>query len=163
MTYQILTYLFGGTSVVGIISACISYSQNKRIKEAEAKIKEAEAKIKDVDARKSEVELLQSQLARMEEANEKKDQRIAELNATIDKNINRRHELVNRICQAEQEVNHVNRLLNNAKDEIIRLTKKNDLLEVIKCERHDCQDPRGPKPPRKTKDVEYIPLTNKSK
>lgn len=154
--YQLLTYILGSTSVLGAIGSVVYYKQTRRAKEAEALQKEAEAEMRKVEVekakienRKSEVELLRSQLERAET-------RLSELNDAIDKHIDRRHELADRLCDAEQEVNRVNRLLVEAKDEIIRLTEKSDRLEAVKCLRTDCKDPRGPKPPRKNqKDTEH--------
>ena len=48
--YQILTFVFGGTSVVGTILSVIWWKQTKRLKEAEVKQKEAEADKTQADA-----------------------------------------------------------------------------------------------------------------
>ena len=147
--YQTLTYILGGSSILGLIGSIAYYKQTRRVKEAEALQKEADAELRRVDvekakieARKSEVELLHSELNQARE-------RISELNDAVDKHIDRRRELADKLSDAEQETNRVNRLLNEAKDEIIRLTQKTDLLETVKCTRKDCMDPRGPQPPRK--------------
>lgn len=42
--YQILTFVFGGTSVVGTILSVVWWNKTKRLKEAEVKQKEAEAR-----------------------------------------------------------------------------------------------------------------------
>ena len=152
--YQILTYIFSGTTFVGMIGSVAYYRQTRRAKEAEALQKEAEAELRKVDVekakiqvRKSEVELLRSEL-------DQARKRLSELNDSVDKHIDRRRELADRLIEAEQETNRVNRQLNEAKDEIIRLTEKSDKLEAMKCLRPDCMDPRGPEPPRKKMEKE---------
>lgn len=60
--YQILTFVFGGTSVVGTVLSIIWWKQTKRLKEAEVKQKEAETALAEHDADKAEVERLHMQI-----------------------------------------------------------------------------------------------------
>lgn len=154
--YQIAAWALSGTTVAGIVTSAWFYSHTKRAKEAETKLKEAEAEMANVavekakiEARRNEIDLLYAQLERAHEACAQKDRRLSELNDAIDKHIDRRRELADKLNGAEQEINRVNRELINTKDEVIRLTDKSDRLEALKCLRADCRDPRGPKPPRK--------------
>lgn len=147
--YQILTWALSGTTGIGIVSFVAYWKQNRRIKDAEVKEKEVAVEQAKIEARKNEIDLLYSQLERANAAIEQKDKRLSELNEAIDKHIDRRRVLSDRLDKAEQEANHANRELVAAKDEIIRLTEKSDRLEAVKCLWTDCQDPRGPKPPRK--------------
>lgn len=170
--YQILTWVFSGTSFLGLIGSIAYYRQTKRTKEAEAKQKEVEAEKAAVDvekakidARKQEVDRLLAQIDHQQktiddimELNSNLSSRLSKLNADIDKHIDRRHELADKLSLSEQETNRVNTLLNEAKNDIIRLTEERDeeqrradYLNTIRCERKDCKDPRGPKPPRKNK------------
>ena len=172
--YQILTWVFSGTSLLGLVASIAYYKQTKRTKEAEAKQKEVEAEKAEVDvekakidARKQEVDRLLAQIDHQQktidnlmEVNNNLSSRLSKLNADIDKHIDRRHELVDKLSESEQETNRVNTLLNEAKNDIIRLTEERDEerrradhLNTIKCERKDCKDPRGPKPPRKNQKV----------
>lgn len=48
--YQILTFVFGGTSVVGTLLSIIWWRQTKRLKEAEVKQKEVEAEKGEAEA-----------------------------------------------------------------------------------------------------------------
>lgn len=158
-------YLFGGTSILSILSAWLYRKQIKRTKEAEARQKEVEAEKAEVDvekakidARKQEVERLLSQIDHQQKTlenlitvNTNLSTRLSEVNNALDKARDRNSELSNRAYSSEQEVNRVQNLLNDAKDEIIRLTEERDHLETVKCVRTDCKDPRGPKPPRKNK------------
>ena len=88
-------------------------------------------------------------------------ERISELNHALNSKEDELHDKTMQIRKlteqgyaSEQEVNRVQNLLNDAKDEIIRLTEERDRLETVKCIRSDCKDPRGPKPPRKKKESE---------
>lgn len=162
--YQILSYVLSGTTFMGIIGSIAYYKQNRRLKETEVKEKEVDVEKAKIDARKSEIELLFAELERLEKANEQKDKRLAELNDAIDKHIDRRHELADRLCASEQETNRVNMLLNDAKNDIIRLTEDRDFeraradyAEMWRCEWNDCQDPRGRKPPRNLTGLKYSP------
>lgn len=175
--YQVLTYVLGGTTFMGIVSGIAYYKQTKRTKEAEAKQKEAEARQQEVEAEKAEVDVekakiearknevdrllvqidhQQKTIDNLMELNNNISSRLSKLNSDIDKHIDRRHELADKLSASEQETNRVNALLNEAKNEIIRRTEERDeerrradYLETIKCVRSDCKDPRGPKPPRK--------------
>lgn len=168
--YQILTYILSGTTFMGVVSGIAYYKQTKRTKEAEARQQEVEAEKAEVevekakiDARKNEVNRLlvqidhqQKTIDNLMEVNNNLSSRLSKLNSDIDKHIDRRHELADKLSVSEQETNRVNTLLNKAKDEIIELTQRVDYLETVKCVRADCKDPRGPKPPRKNKEKSYI-------
>ena len=147
--YQILSWAFSGTTLLGLVGSIAYYKQNRRLKEAEVKEREAAVEKGRLEGRKIEIEMLNTQLERAENTIKEKQDKIECLEAQIDGHIQRRHELVDKLYASEQETNHVNRQLNEAKDEIIRLTDKSDKLEALKCLRADCRDPRGPKPPRK--------------
>lgn len=60
--YQILTFVFGGTSVVGTILSVVWWNKTKRLKEAEVKQKEAEAEKTQADADEAEVTRLLAQV-----------------------------------------------------------------------------------------------------
>lgn len=145
---------------------------NRRIKDAEADKAKAEAdKAKaEVEQAKAEgvskeVERLHRQLdkfqtifdnlAGMEQSH---TERMSNLNNTIDSLIDRNRELSQRLNEAEA-------ICRRDKDEITRLTAKLgvaerriDYLNTWRCERADCQDPRGAKPPRaKLRGLKYAP------
>ena len=147
--YQILVWVTGSTTAAGIASSIFYYRQNRKLKDIEVDERKVAVEKAKIEARRNEIDLLYEQLRRSNEACEQKDKRLSELNDAIDKHIDRRRELADKLSDAEQEINRVNRELVNAKDEVIRLTEKSDRLEAVKCIRHDCQDPRGPIPPRK--------------
>lgn len=155
IVYQVLTWAFGGTTLASLIGAVVYRAQNKRLKEAEVNEKEVMVEKAKIEARRNEIDLIVAQLERTERACEQKDKRMSELNDAIDKHINRRHELVDKLSESEQETNRVNRLLNEANQRIIKLTEERDKehlmrehFEAWRCERTDCKDPRGPRPPR---------------
>ena len=86
------------------------------------------------------------------------DLRLSSLNATVDKHIDRNRELSDRLYKSETELNRANEritVLTERLGEAIRLAEH---FERWKCERTDCQDPRGGRPPRdKLKDLRYEP------
>ena len=162
--YQILAYVLSGTTFMGVIGSVAYYKQNRRLKEAEVKEKEVDVERAKIEARKSEIDLLFAQLERTERACEQKDKRLSELNEAINKHIDRRRELADRLSSSEIETNRVNMLLNEAKNDVIRLTEERDFersradyAEMWRCEWNDCQDPRGRKPPRNLAGLKYSP------
>lgn len=77
--------------------------------------------------------------------------RLSTLNATVDKHIDRNREISDRLYKSERDLNISN-------DKIISLTVERDnamakaeYYRNWRCERNDCQDPRGPLPPERTR------------
>ncbi len=143
---EILTTL--GTILSGIGIGWISKSG--RIKEkADAYKKMEEAYQYRIDALHEDVGICNKSLKEAQ-------QRISELTSALNSKDDDLHDKTKEIrklrdqgLDSEHEVNRVQNLLNEAKDDIIRLTEERDRLEAVKCVRTDCRDPRGPKPPRK--------------
>lgn len=181
--YHILTYIFGGSSLLGMVASIAYYKQTRRTKEAEALQKEAEAERARVDvekagldARKAEVDRLLAQVDHQQKTIENLMQinnglleRLSRQNNAIDKHIDRRHALADKLSASEQETNRVNNLLNDAKNDIIRLTEERDeersradYNEMWRCERNDCNDERGRKPPRNLDGKQYCPRFKRS-
>ena len=106
--YQILTFVFGGTSVVGTILSIIWWKQTKRLKEAEVKQKEAEAEKTQADADEAEISRLLTQVDHQQKTieniltlNSNLTERLSKLNATVDKHIDRNRELSDRLYKSE--------------------------------------------------------------
>lgn len=144
MLLTIVSSLLGCSTLVGFI---LYGKANRRIKDAEAGKSEAEA---------SEVEDHRfDNLLRLVDS---LTSRLSTLNATIDKHIDRNRELSDRLYKSETDKNHMN-------ERIIKLTEERDEAQrgadydrLWRCERTDCQDPRGPRPPReKLKGLKYAP------
>jgi predicted RNase H-like nuclease (RuvC/YqgF family) len=160
--YQILTFVFGGTSVVGTILSVIWWKQTKRLKEAEVKQKEAEADKTQADADDAEVTRLLAQVDHQQKTienlltlNSNLTERLSKLNATVDKHINRNRELSDRLYQSETEQNRLN-------ERIIALTKECNNERSMKehykmwhCRKSGCED-RIP-PNEKLKGLKYEP------
>lgn len=170
--YQILTYALGGSSLLGAIGSIAWWRQTKRVKEAEAKQKEAEAEMvkvdvekAKVDARKLEIERLTAQLDHQQktidnllEVNNNLSGRLSALNTAIDKHIDRNRELSDRLYKSETELNIANARITSLTEELgnERLQRKH--YQMWRCERNDCKDPRGPKPPRsELEGIKYLP------
>lgn len=158
----ILSTLLGCSTLVGFI---LYGKANRRIKDAEADNKEAEAEKTQAEADKAEIDRLLTQVDHQQktienllELNNSLSARLSKLNETVDKHIDRNRELSDRLYKSETA-------LNVANERIIRLTEERDWERIQKeffkgwrCERHDCQDPRGPLPPRdKLKGLKYEP------
>ena len=98
-------------------------------------------------------------------ANEVKlTERIAQLDRTIDDKTAQIRNLTEKCFKSEQEVNRVQDLLNDAKDEIIRLTEErdreranNEYNKQWRCIKSVCRDPEGRVPPNpKLATQEYV-------
>lgn len=160
--YQILTFVFGGTSVVGTVLSIIWWKQTKRLKEAEVKQKEAEAEKSQADADEAEVTRLLAQVDHQQKTienlltlNSNLTERLSELNATVDKHIDRNRELSDRVYKSETELNRLN-------ERIIALTEEKDAERSLKehyimwhCRKAGCAD-RIP-PNEKLKGLKYEP------
>lgn len=152
--YQILTFVFGGTSVVGTVLSVVWWRQTKRLKEAEVKLKEAEVEKSEAQASEAEDHRFDNLLKLVDSLTS----RLSTLNATVDKHIDRNRELSDRLYKSETELNRLNERLLVVTEERDAAIRKADYDHMWRCERTDCQDPRGPKPPReKLKGLKYDP------
>lgn len=140
----LVSTLLGCSTLLGFI---LYGKANRRIKDAEAEKSEAEA---------SEVE--DHRFDNLLKLVDSLTSRLSSLNATVDKHIDRNRELSDRLYKSETELNRANEritVLTERFGEAIRLAEH---FERWKCERTDCQDPRGGRPPRdKLKDLKYEP------
>lgn len=160
--YQILTFVFGGTSVVGTALSIIWWRQTKQLKEAEVKQKEAEAEKSQADADEAEVKRLLAQVDHQQKTienlltlNSNLTERLSELNTAVDKHIGRNRELSDRVYKSETELNRLN-------ERIIALTEEKDAERSLKehykmwhCRKAGCPD-RIP-PNDKLKGLKYEP------
>ena len=152
--YQVLTFVFGGTSVVGTVLSVVWWRQTKRLKEAEVKLKEAEVEKSEAQASEAEDHRFDNLLKLVDSLTS----RLSSLNATVDKHIDRNRELSDRLYKSETEINRLNERLLITTEERDEARRQSDYDKMWRCERNDCQDPRGPKPPReKLKGLKYEP------
>lgn len=149
--YQILTFVFGGTSVIGTIFSVIWWKQTKKLKEAEVKLKEAEVEKSEAEASEVEDHRFDNLLKLVDSLTS----RLSSLNATVDKHIDRSRELSNRLYKSETE-------LNRANERVIKLTEKKEAERSLKehyklwhCRKEGCAD-RLP-PNEKLKGLKYEP------
>lgn len=150
--YQILTFVFGGTSVVGTVLSVVWWRQTKGLKEAEVKLKEAEVEKSEAQASEAEDHRFDNLLKLVDSLTS----RLSTLNATVDKHIDRNRELSDRLHKSETELNRLNGRLLVVTEERDAAIRKADYDHMWRCERTDCRDPRGPKPPReKLKGLKY--------
>lgn len=160
--YQILTFVFGGTSVTGTALSIIWWRQTKRLKEAEVKQKEAETKLTEYGADKAEVERLHTQITHQQQSLDiyikmEKDnaERIAEQNRALNGKTEQIRKLTYQLIDSEHG-------RNADKDEIARLTAENAELRLLvehykmwHCRKSGCED-RMP-PNEKLKGLKYDP------
>lgn len=167
--YQVLTFVFGGTSVVGTVLSLVWWNQTKRLKEAEVKAKEAEAEKRQNDADDAEVARLHREIDHMQviinnltDLDKTHTQRMSELNAAIDKHIDRNRELSDRVYNSETAINRLNERIIKLTEERDDAAREADYYKMWRCERSDCQDPRGRQPPNdKLKGLKYMPPKRK--
>lgn len=153
--YQILTFVFGGTSVVGTALSIIWWKQTKRLKEAEVKQKEAEADEAEVSRLLTQIDHEQVTIENLIKVNNSHSERLSVLNAAVDKHIDRNRELSDRVYKSETELNRLN-------ERIIVLTEERDNERSMKehykmwhCRRSGCEE-RIP-PNEKLKGLKYEP------
>lgn len=153
--YQILTFVFGGTSVVGTVLSIIWWKQTKRMKEAEVKQKEAEADEAEVSRLLAQIDHEQVTIENLIKLNNSHSERLSVLNAAVDKHIDRNRELSDRLYKSETELNRLN-------ERIIALTEERDNERSMKehykmwhCRKSGCED-RMP-PNDKLKGLKYEP------
>lgn len=152
--YQILTFVFGGTSVVGTVLSIVWWRQTKRLKEAEVRQKEAEAEKTGTEASEAEDHRFNTLLKLVDSLTS----RLSSLNATVDKHIDRNRELSDRLYNSETDKNHLNERIIVLTEERDDARRQADYNEMWICKRTDCRDPRGGRPPReKLNGLEYEP------
>lgn len=142
--YQILTFVFGGTSVVGTVLSIIWWKQTKRMKEAEVKQKEAEADEAEVSRLLAQIDHEQVTIENLIKLNNSHSERLSVLNAAVDKHIDRNRELSDRVYKSETELNRLN-------ERIIALTEERDNERSMKehykmwhCRKEGCTDRMPP-------------------
>ena len=155
--------------MVGTVLSLVWWNQTKRLKEAEVKAKEAEAEKSQNDADDAEVARLHREIDHMQviinnltDLDKTHTQRMSELNAAIDKHIDRNRELSDRVYNSETEINRMNERIIKLTEERDDAAREADYYKMWRCERSDCQDPRGRQPPNdKLKGLKYMPPKRK--
>lgn len=153
--YQILTFVFGGTSVVGTILSIIWWKQTKRLKEAEVKQKEAEADEAEVSRLLAQIDHEQVTIENLIKLNNSHSERLSVLNATVDKHIDRNRELSDRLYQSETEQNRLNERIIALTEECNNERSMKEHYKMWHCRKSGCED-RIP-PNDKLKGLKYEP------
>ena len=144
MLLTIVSSLLGCSTLVGFI---LYGKANRRIKDAEAEKSEAEANEAEDHRFDNLLKLVDSLTSRL-----------STLNDTVDKHIDRNRELSDRLYKSETDKNHMNERIIKLTEERDEAQRRADYDRRWICERTDCQDPRGPCPPReKLKGLKYAP------
>lgn len=147
----ILELILGCSTLLGFI---LYGKANRRIKDAEAQEAKAKAEKAGADADEAEDHRFDNLLKLVDSLTS----RLSSLNATVDKHIDRNRELSDRLYQSETDKNRMNERIITLTEERDEARRVADHFERWKCERDDCQDPRGPRPPReKLKGLKYEP------
>lgn len=140
----ILELILGCSTLTGFI---LYGKANRRIKDAEAEKSEAEASEAEDHRFDNLLKLVDSLTSRL-----------SLLNATVDKHIDRNRELSDRLYTSETDKNHLNERIISLTEERDEIQRVADHYERWRCERDDCRDPRGPRPPReKLRGLKYEP------
>ncbi len=149
---SIATLLFGGSTVTGFI---LYNKANRRIKDAEAQEAEAKADKAEIDRLLTQIDHQQKTVEELLKLNSDLSAKLSELNKAVDKHLDRRRELSDRIDRSETE-------LNRANERIIKLIEERDWERILKeffkgwhCKKNDCCD-RIP-PNEKLKGLKYEP------
>ena len=87
----------------------------------------------------------------------------AEADKALDDKTDRIRSLTDKVWEAERETNRINDLLMAEQRRTADLRVQVEYLKMWRCERPDCQDPRGRKPPNeKLKGLRYEPPVSTS-
>lgn len=123
-------------------------------RKTENRLNKLEVRQKDFDLDEKRIAELHASIDKANELNDNLLARLSNANAAIDKHIDRNRELSDRLYKAEQEVNRVNDVLTEEQHKTATLerrlgaaTRIADHYKQWRCERSDCQDPRGRRPP----------------
>lgn len=147
----ILELILGCSTLLGFI---LYGKANRRIKDAEALEAKAKAEKAEADADEAEDHRFDNLLKLVDSLTS----RLSKLNDTVDRHIDRNRELSDRLYKSETELNRANERIITLTEERDEARRQADYNKMWRCERTDCQDPRGPKPPReKLKGLKYDP------
>ena len=148
-------------TALGGVGVWLYRKQNKRLKESEAKLSEIAVQKANLDFEKERINHLHEIIDNYNKTEIEHSKRISDLNHALnakedesrDKTLQIRN-LTEKVYTSEQEVNRVQDLLNDAKDEIIKRTEERDeerrrkeYYKRWRCEKSICQDPDGRIPP----------------
>lgn len=140
----LISTLLGCSTLVGFL---LYGRANRRIKDAQAGKAEADASEAEDHRFNNLLKLVDSLTSRL-----------SNLNATVDKHIDRNRELSDRNYKSETEINRLNERIITLTEERDEARRQSDYDKLWRCERDDCQDPRGGRPPRdKLKGLRYDP------
>lgn len=123
-------------------------------RKTENRLNKLEVRQKDFYLDEKRIAELHASIDKANELNDNLLARLSNANAAIDKHIDRNRELSDRLYKAEQEVNRVNDVLTEEQHKTATLERRlgaamriADHYKQWRCERSDCQDPRGRRPP----------------
>lgn len=157
-TWQTLLLGLLGIGFVGDIILHFVLPSRKRKDNAESELAEHDADKAEVERLLLELDHQQQTITNLLTLNSNLTERLSKLNATVDKHIDRNRELSDRIYKSETEINRANERIIALTEERDEARRQSDYDKMWRCERTDCQDPRGPRPPReKLKNLKYNP------
>lgn len=145
--WQILVLILGAVGGLEFIKWIFN-------RKTENRLNKLEVRQKDFDLDEKRIAELHASIDKANELNDNLLARLSNANAAIDKHIDRNRELFDRLYKAEQEVNRVNDVLTEEQHKTATLERRlgaamriADHYKQWRCERSDCQDPRGRRPP----------------
>lgn len=145
--WQILVLILGAVGGLEFIKWIFN-------RKTENRLNKLEVIQKDFDLDEKRIAELHASIDKANELNDNLLARLSNANAAIDKHIDRNRELSDRLYKAEQEVNRVNDVLTEEQHKTATLERRlgaamriADHYKQWRCERSDCQDPRGRRPP----------------
>lgn len=145
--WQILVLILGAVGGLEFIKWIFN-------RKTENRLNKLEVRQKDFDLDEKRIAELHASIDKANELNDNLLARLSNANAAIDKHIDRNRELSDRLYKAEQEVNRVNDVMTEEQHKTATLERRlgaamriADHYKQWRCERSDCQDPRGRRPP----------------
>lgn len=147
-TWQSLIIGLCGIGFIGDIILHFVLPSRRRKDNAESELAEHDADKAEVDRLLSELDHQQQTVTNLLTLNANLTERVSELNATVDKHIDRNRELSDRLYTSETDKNRMNERIIALTEERDAAQREADHYRLWHCERTDCQDPRGGRPPR---------------
>lgn len=164
------TSLFGNVVALLVAIGGIDFIKWLFNRKTEKRLNSVEVKQKEFELDEKRITELHDSIDKANKLNDDLQERIGNVNKALDKQIDRNRTLSDRLYKSEQQTNRINDLLTEEQRKTAdyekrlgekerQLAEKDRIIDHYKewkCERADCKDPRGRRPPNpKLRDKVY--------
>lgn len=149
MIQEILSWFFGGTTLMSLLGWFYYRKQNTALKDAEVLGAKAEnertAFLALEHAYNTTAQMLSEQV-----------ERVKEYQRSIDTQVTRTREISDRLYTAERDLNVANKTITTLTEERDDERRKKEYYKRWRCEKSICGDPEGRRPPNSKLEVEIF-------